>query len=879
MALPRGARLGPYEIVEPIGTGGMGEVYRAIDRRLDRTVAVKVLPPAVAGDPERRTRFLREATAVSSLSHPHICVLHDIGNEGGTDFLVMEYLEGETLAQRLTRGPLTIDEVLKYGAQVADGLDKAHRLGLVHRDLKPGNVMLTKSGVKILDFGLAKAIPHSSFSASAVTAIAQDKPLTGEGTLVGTFQYMAPEQIEQGRADTRSDIFALGCVFYEMATGRRAFEGTSLASVVAAIVGSEPKPISRLAPLAPPALERLVMTCLAKDPDERFQSAADVKLQLHWIREGEQIARRVVRSGYLTHKIPWAVAAVSLVVALAFAMFGLTHRARDLPQLRAFLLPPADGLIGPFSFALSPDGTRIVFRAQPPPGRALWIQPLNASARQLPGTEGGLYPFWSPDSKNIGFFQEGKLKRIPAEGGAAMTLADAPIAAGGTWCVDGTIVFAPNIVGKGLYEIPSTGGTRTPLTIVDAAHPQRTHRWPWALPDGRHVIFFETAVSPGSLPGGRLLVADRKTRTENFLTDSDGGAEYANGHLLYTAQRTLVARPFDSDRDQPTFTGPAAPFIQRVTYAADRARSAFSVSSSDLLAYMAGEYVSSALSWYNHDGQSLGQIGTPGAFDNPRVSPKGAMIAVSSVAEEGLHPSIWIIDLARSASTRLTTERDEMVPIWAPDGRSVVYYSARSRSILRKDINGLGSPTPIVSHNVPDIPNDWSPNGQFLAYVEWAGGTPKLWIHRTAPAVGDYPLLGSESGEGEAAFSPDGRWLAYSSHESKQSEVYIIPFPHVTRKWKVSLNGGSQSLWARDGKHLYYLNPAQAVMAVAIDLRGDEPQIAAPRQLFGTRIVGDWGARQYDLSVDGSKFVINSRAEGSSTPITMYQNWLGAIRQ
>jgi hypothetical protein len=497
MSLACGTRLGPYEIVSPLGAGGMGEVYRARDTRLGREVAIKVLSGILSDRPEMRERLDREARALSSLSHPNICVLHDVGHENGTDYVVMELLEGNTLADRLVRGPIPLPQLLEIAKQVADALDRAHRAGIVHRDLKPSNIMLTKAGAKLLDFGLAKA-PTAAAAHAALATMTHSKPLTAEGTIVGTFQYMSPEQVEGSDADARSDIFAFGAVLYEMATGKRAFDGRTQASVIAAVLASDPKPISELQPMSPPALDRLLRTCLAKDPDERFQSAHDLKLQLQWIVEGGSQAgvpvpvaiRRRSRE-----RIAWIAAAVLLAGAVAL---GLAYwRATSAPaQLwHSYLLPPekhtfaAGPGLGGGQAAISPDGRMVAYLLTGPDGQLLWLQSLDSpKAVPLPGTDGASYPFWSPDSRSIGFFAGAKLKRVDARGGPVQTICPAADGRGGSWNSEGTIVFAPG-PSNPLSVVSADGGTPRPITKLDAARNDTSHRWPWFLPDGHHFLY------------------------------------------------------------------------------------------------------------------------------------------------------------------------------------------------------------------------------------------------------------------------------------------------------------------------------------------------------------------------------------------------------
>ena len=532
MAIASGTKLGPYEIVGPLGAGGMGEVYRAHDTRLDRDVAIKVLSGHFVSDPNLKERFEREARTISQLSHPNICSLYDVGSQDGADYLVMECLEGETLADRILRGPLTLEEVLRYGAQVADALDKAHQRGVIHRDLKPGNIMLTKTGAKVLDFGLAKQAQAKTPSSSALTAMTA-KPLTVEGTIVGTFQYMAPEQIEGNEADARSDIFALGCVLYEMATGKRAFAGKTQASVIASILATEPPPLSQAAPMTPPALDRLVRYCMAKDREERIQSAHDVKLQLEWIAEGGSqagVPAPVVARRRSSQKLAWILTGVALAAAIVFAIGFVLRAPVPAHPLRVSILPPEQHSFDPLSIALSPDGTKLAFVAMAAGAiPQLWVRPLDSTAAQpLAGTDEASYPFWSPDSRSLGFFAQGKLKVIDASGGAVQTLVDASDPRGGTWGADGTILYSPDAT-SGLFRIPAAGGTpvllpgqqQVALPGTSSAPAVGSRRWPAFLPDGRHFLFFQFSRNNPGGSRGNVHLASLDSQQDITLAGAD----------------------------------------------------------------------------------------------------------------------------------------------------------------------------------------------------------------------------------------------------------------------------------------------------------------------------------------------------------------------
>jgi tRNA A-37 threonylcarbamoyl transferase component Bud32 len=631
MNLATGAMLGPYELLSLLGKGGMGEVYRARDTRLDRTVAVKVLPQHLSSSPERRQRFEREARAVSSLSHPHICALYDVGRQDGIDYLVMEYIEGESLADRLSKGPLPVDQALRYSIQVANALDKAHRSGIVHRDLKPANIMLTKSGAKLLDFGLAKLRGNSSEAAPSLTSLPTERvSITAEGTILGTFQYMAPEQLEGREADARTDIFAFGAVVYEMATGKRAFNGKSQASLITAIMSADPQPISELQPMSPPALDRIVKRCLGKDPDERWQTAHDLMEELKWVAEaGSQAgaaapvaARRKIRER------GWMIATVVFFLAaglLAVAYFRRAPVETAAAATRFFIYPP-EKVSFTGTFAISPDGRRIVFRGTSEGKTLLWVRALDSlSAQPLAGTQEALFPFWSPDSRFIGFYSSGKLKKIEATGGPAQPLCDAPLGAQGAWNRDNVIVFAPNFA-DALYRVSAAGGAPVPLTTLDASRKETAHVLPNFLPDGRHFIYL---VTNAQRENTGIYVGSLDSKETKLLVNTYQGAAYAPpGYLLFMRERTLMAQSFDADRLE--LKGEPFPVAEQVDLqlSAEPRFASFSVSETGALVYRSGSRRNYQLTWFDREGKQLGTIGPPGAYGNPWLSPDEKRVTV-----------------------------------------------------------------------------------------------------------------------------------------------------------------------------------------------------------------------------------------------------------
>ncbi len=888
MALASGTKLGPYEIQSALGAGGMGEVYLARDTRLDRTVAVKILPPHLSSDPDARQRFDREARAISSLNHPNICTLYDVGHQNGTDFLVMEYLEGETLADRLHKGPLTSDQVLRYGIDICEGLEKAHRSGVIHRDLKPGNIMLTRSGAKLMDFGLAKSTPRQQAPASSLTMTVShdsaDHPLTAQGTVVGTFQYMSPEQVEGKEADARSDIFALGAVLYEMAAGKRAFTGKTQASVVAAILASEPQPISTVQPMSPPALDRVVRICMAKDPDERWQTAHDVKLQLQWIAEGGSqagIPAPVAARRRLSQNIAWTVAAVCLLAAVALAATLFLRPTRPTVPLRASLMPPKNTSYDSFSFAISPDGKRLAFvaNAADKAEGTLWVRPLNSvTAQELSGTEGASFPFWSPDSSTIGFFAKGKLKKIDAGGGPIVALADVTAGRGGTWNSDGTIVFSPKSSVDSLYQVSSSGGPVSAVTHFNKERKEDSHRFPWFMPDGRHFVFYmssnTSAPSIDQDPVAGIYFHDLKTGTDTRLLASDSCAQFANGHLFYLRQQNLMAQPFDPGSGK--LLGPPVPVAQGVTYDSSRWVGAFSVSPSGILGYIIGAGDQSQLIWYGRDGKELEKVGRLGIYSGVALSPDGQRAALSIGDPNSPTRDIWIDELAHGTLTRLTFEKSNPVgPVWTHDGKSIAYYTNRGGGdIYQKASSGLGGEQALVQSDSTKYPCDWASNGRLLYMNVVSGNGARLWIHQDSPDKKDSPLLSTNFSEEFGRFSPDGRWLAYVSEETGKDEIFVVPFPSLSSKVQVSTAGGEQVAWRGDGKEIFYVSPDRKIMSVSVEAAGDNFKAAQPHELFSAQLTRVHHAtREFDVTKDGQRFLINIRLEQVSEPITLYANW------
>jgi serine/threonine protein kinase len=896
--LDRGTRLGVYEIQSAIGAGGMGEVYRASDMALGRQVAIKILPEAFATDPERLARFEREAKTLAALNHPNIAQIYGLEKSQGTYAFIMELVEGEDLSQRIARGAIPLDEALPIAKQICEALEAAHEQGIIHRDLKPANIKITPNGVvKVLDFGLAKLTETSGSSThdlSLSPTITSPAMMTGVGVLLGTAAYMAPEQAKGRAADKRSDIWAFGCVLYEMLTAKRAFGGDDVSDTVANVLKVEPSWEALPSGLSP-TLVVYLKRCLSKDAKQRVHDIADVRLAL----EGafETTAPQTTSSSTLPEargRPAWmAATAVVAAVIVTLAVPAVRHLRETppipSPETRADIsTPPASN---PTSFALSPDGRLLVFAAAADGTSRLWLRPLRAtSAEPLPETDGAIFPFWSPDSRSVAFFADRKLKRIDIDGGRPLSLADAASGRGGTWNADGVIVFAPTNIGP-LFRVPASGGAPAAVTKLDR---QVSHRFPFFLPDGRQFLFSAGATpeTAGTDTGGVYLGSLDSAETHRLMpADTVRVAYLPPGWLLWVRGGTLVARRLDLERkaltDDPITL--ADPVTVDPFYAFDGSNEAgagaLSVSATGVVAYRArGAAAKRQLAWFDRSGKTLGVLGAADESNlvGPGLSPDGRRVAVQRTVQGNV--DIWILDGARTSRFTFDAGSDEM-PLWSPDGSRIVFDSDRKgksnfNGLYVKAANGAGSEELLFESAQYKSANSWSPDGRFLLYQTQRdpnNNASDLWV---LPLTGDqkpFVFLGSPFDERNGQFSPDGRWVAYQSTESGRPEIYVRPFPGPGGQWQVSTSGGVQPRWRRDGRELYYIAPEGALMASPVSVNGAAFQPGVPMALFQPRI---WGGgtnatirKQYDVTADG-RFLINvTAADESTTPITLMINW------
>jgi Tol biopolymer transport system component len=907
MALTTGTRLGPYEIIGSIGAGGMGEVYRARDTRLDRIVAIKVLTPLLADDEILRDRFQREARAISSLNHPHICTLHDVGSQDAVEFLVMEHLEGETLANRIARGPLGVHEALRLAGQIALALERAHREGIVHRDLKPANVMLVRGGsggqmVKLLDFGLAKqsapaparvtvtspALASAPRGSNPDHAVTRTSAMTAEGTIVGTFRYMAPEQLEGRDVDARSDIWAFGCVLYEMVTARSPFEAATTAGTIAAILERQPRPLEITSPLAA-GLERVIGDCLEKNPDDRFQTVRDVRRELEWLPQTIASASLPAPRGRVL-LFGWSALAAALAIAgTALVTWRLRPDAAPPPAaiFTVTLQPNADAIGSTTGIrmtprpAVSPDGSRIAFIAHSADGDVVWLRRLaDPQPQVVKGTAGARGVFWSPDGASIGFFAGGKLRTIELATGRLEIICDAPAAFGGTWGKDDTILFSPDERSP-IHKVAARGGTPAPVTTLDAGRQDQAHRWPQFLSDGRHFIYMPWT---DGRTNRSIQLAQLDGSPSRTLFEAHSAAVVSGDYLLYTTDMPsrLMARRFDVEKLEVDDVAFAAVPDDNVDYSWMTGDSGASAGG-DVIAYTTGKYRMSRLTWVDRTGRSVGTFGEIGGHFDPRLSPDGAMVALERLDWSKGSGDVWTVDPARGAFSRLTSAPGyESTPVWSHDGRRIAFSSDQGNvpKIYVRNASGSGADEVLVSPPARSFPTDWSADGRYLLFMLNGGVTrTDIWrydiVERKAA-----PVLVSSFDEGWATLSPDGKWIAYVSDENAQSQVYVRAFPDGDFKAQISTAGGAQPQWRRDGKELFYIAPDNTLMSVEVQELKGRLRAAAPRALFTAKVEqGRTIRNQYAVSPDGQRFLILSAVNAGASPIVAVLNWRSLIKR
>jgi len=876
MPLPPGTKLGPYEIVAPLGAGGMGEVFRARDTRLNRAVAIKILTQGIAEAPEVRQRFEREARAVSSLNHPHICALYDVGHQDGIEYLVMEYIEGETLAARIAKGPLPTADLLRYASQIADALDKAHRQGIVHRDLKPGNVMLTKSGAKLLDFGLAKSgeiLQGGDISSSPTVS----QPLTTRGTIVGTMQYMSPEQLEGKDADVRSDIFSFGAMLYEMATGKKAFEASSHASLIAAILKEDPRPLRELQPMTPPLLERIVKSCLAKDPDDRPQSAHDLKMEFDWIRESSgisEVPKVATESPTARSKAPAIMLAVGLLALAVAIAVAFLYRSQNAPAERLeFSIPLQEEMS---HLALSPDGRMLAFVTpdQASGANMLGVQRIGSPGiTVVPGTQGASYPFWSPDDTYVGFFADGKLKKVAPSGGAPQVLATATSGRGGSWSRRGVIVYSPQASGW-LWKVNADGSNAVPLTdkIFDARQIV-SHRWPVFLPDGEHFFYIAVSFTNNLENSARgIYVGSLAGEAKRLISEDQSNPGYANGYLFYLDEKKSL-RSTRFDLSKGTVSGESQVVTDQVGYQPSIFWGAFSVAENGTTVYNTNVGSTlSVLTWFDRAGKELGHVGDIAVLANPTLSPDGSRLAEDITDTKANNVNLWLSDLKRGTNSRFTFDSSEaVVGVWSRDGNLVAFRSLalNDTNIFLKQSQGLQPAKSIFSvktsaQATDDLdPNSWSLGDKELlcTLLSSTGGSQLVLL--TVPGGKMTPFLSTKSNETNGQISPDGKWVAYASNESGDWEIYVTTFPTAAGKWQVSRGGGTEPRWRGDGKEIFYIGTGSTLTAVPVNAT-DTFSSGNPAPLFRTQFranVSSTDLYSYDVTKDGQRFLVNRYAK------------------
>jgi Tol biopolymer transport system component len=883
-----GLSVAHYRITTKLGEGGMGEVWRAKDTKLDREVAIKILPDAVAQDADRLARFERESKVLASLNHPNIAAIYGVEERA----LVLELVEGPTLADRIAHGPIPLEDALPIARQIADALEYAHDRGIIHRDLKPANIKVTPEGrVKVLDFGLAKAMTGETVEANSMSSPTLTMRATQMGVILGTAAYMSPEKAKGKPVDKRADIWAFGVILAEMLTGRQLYSGETVSETLAAVLLKEPD-LDGLPAQTPAGILRLLRRCLARDAQQRLRDIGEARIAIEEIQANPSAAEGGVKPWVAPKKpVAWMAAAAALAIALAaLATIYFRERPAESAVLRFTLGPPDGGAFGHTfgvlsAFAVSPDGRRLAFVAHAAAGQdQLWVRSLDTFVAQpLAGTEGASYPFWSPDGRFIGFGADGRLKKIDANGGPTMTLADAPAFRGGTWNGDGVILFADQAPGP-LLRVSSAGGASRPASRLDEAKTEVATRFPWFLPDGRHFLYCALIANQTHT---NLRIGSLDSMEAKPLLEAESNGVYASGYLLYLRESNLMAQPFDPKR--LATTGDAVPIAEKVghIYNAAGTFGIFSASTNGAVAYVNGGSGALGLTWLDRTGKRLGNVGDPGLLGRFRLSPDGKSAAVTGSV--GGNWDIWIYDLERHLPRRFTFDpASELDALWSPDGRTIVFNSNRKGrlDLYRKSADGTGAEELLYADDIGKFPSSWSPDGRFLLY---SANSPKtrydIWVLPMTQQPGvpakPYPWLQTQFAEQQAVFSPDGKWVAYQSDESRHIEVYVAPFSGPGGKRQVSTAGGSAPRWASEGKEIFYVGADNRLMVAPVSARGAALDIGEARPLFGLPSTGV--GVFYDVSADGRRILAVLPQEESGKPaneaINFTQNWTAELKK
>jgi Tol biopolymer transport system component len=892
MSLAAGARLGPYEITALLGAGGMGEVYRARDTKLDRDVALKVLHESFSHDSDRLARFQREAKVLAALNHPNIAHIHGLEESSGISALVMELVEGDDLAQRLTRGAIPIEEALPIAKQIAEALEAAHDQGIIHRDLKPANIKLRPDGaVKVLDFGLAKAFDPV---ASPVGAVSMSPTLsihaTQVGIILGTAAYMAPEQARGRTVDRRADIWAFGCILYEMLSGKRPFEDEDVSMTLSKVLQREPD-FDALPSTVPARVVQVIRLCLRKDPKQRVGDIRDVRLALEGAFETDAPPTATsATSSASGRRLAWTAFAPVAVLAAALAIPTVRHLVEAPPDLRVVnttILPPEGAEFdfgGQYALpALSPDGTRIVFGARANGKVELWVRRLDSpTAQLLPGTENASIPFWSPDSRWVAFGQENKLKKIDIQGGPPVGVADFPAALrGGSWNKDGIILVGLNAQGP-ILRVPAVGGMVAPAASLDKGQEELSQRRPWFLPDGRHFIYYTRV--PGSDMPVSVGSLDEPGKPGKVVAQAQSSVVYAQGHLLYVRDNTLMAQPFDVDRLETT--GEAVPVAERISTVSTSRYAAFTVSPDGSLVYLADVFGGqSRLVWKDRQGTLLGNLGEPtGAISDVELSPDGKRVATAITG--ATNSDIWIYDVSRELPSKFTFDgRSHSAPMWSPDGDTVYYTAVLSGTfdLVRQALDGSSREETLLTDSVSKIGSSVSPDGMSLVYnANSSSRPPTLFVLPLAHLKGSakpepHAFLQTAFFEASGRFSPDGQWVVYSSQESGPVQVYTASFPSSGRKSQISAGGGLRARWGKDGKEIFYATRDGQLMAAEIIPSNGRLEVGKVQKLFDGIVMGR--GYTYDVSADSQKFLVVDDGVTTVRRLTLLQNWTTSLRK